>query len=177
MPRTKKKGKLFLNFKKLRFYVVSCSCVPAYLIHVSFLKGMQKRTPPKNKKKKKKKWSPNFQGAGLTSKQRSRSWQENANWNLRGFSHNKNAQLEWSFELPAILMMIVFWPVCTQISITKVNLNCAIQMMVWRCFPVTHRSLKSCSEFAVWMHWPLFVIWGGGGGGGGATWPSKPLPR
>ena len=39
-----------------------------------------------------------------------------------------------------VILMTVFWPVCMQISITKANLNCAIQMMVRRCFPVTHIS-------------------------------------
>ena len=42
-----------------------------------------------------------------------------------------------------VILMMVYWPVCTQISITKSNLNCSIQMMVRRCFPVTHLSIHA----------------------------------
>ena len=54
--------------------------------------------------------------------------------------------------------MTVFWSVCEQISITKANLNCAIQM-VRRCFPVTHlsnhaaKSPYECPDLQI-------VIWG-----------------
>ena len=52
----------------------------------------------------------------------------------RGSSHeSKVRNLKRSFELCIILMM-VFWTVCMQISIAMRNLNCAIQMTVWRCF-------------------------------------------
>ena len=46
-------------------------------------------------------------------------------------------------------------PVCTQISITKAIMNCAIQMMVQRCFTVTHLSnyaAKSPYECLLTMH-------------------------
>ena len=55
--------------------------------------------------------------------------------------------------------MTVFWPVCTQISITKANLYCAIQVMVQRCFPLTHlsnhaaKSRYECIDLKI-------VIWG-----------------
>ena len=53
--------------------------------------------------------------------------------NLRGSSHeSRNAQLECSF-----IVMMVFWPVCTQISITNWLL------MVRRCCPVMHLSKHS----------------------------------
>ena len=76
-----------------------------------------------------------------------------------------------------VILMTVFWPVCTQISIIKGNLNCAIQMMVRRYFPVTRLSnhaAKSPYELTCKL-WFFFFFWFffGGGGGGGATWPSN----
>ena len=48
---------------------------------------------------------------------------------LRGFHMRAKCKISMIIELRIILMM-VFWPVCTQISITKGNLNSAIQIMV-----------------------------------------------
>ena len=44
----------------------------------------------------------------------------------------------WMIIWVTIILMMVFWPVCMQISITKGNLNFVILMTVQRCFPVTH---------------------------------------
>ena len=70
-----------------------------------------------------------------------------------------------------VILMIVFWPVCTQISITKCNLNCAIQVMVRRCFAVTHLSnhtVKSSCEcldlkIVILLLLLLFFFFFGGG--------------
>ena len=56
------------------------------------------------------------------------------------FTREQKCAIRMIVQVTVILMM-VFWPVCMQISITrKGNLNCAIQIMVPRCFPVTHLS-------------------------------------
>ena len=67
----------------------------------------------------------------------------------RVFTREQSAKFEWSFEL-RIILMTVFWPVCMQITITKGHLNCAIQMMVQWCFPVTllsNHAANSLYEF------------------------------
>ena len=53
-----------------------------------------------------------------------------------------------------IILMMVFWPVCTQISITKGDLICAIQNDGMGVIS-SDASLKSRSEITVWMPWPL----------------------
>ena len=91
---------------------------------------------------------------------------------LSAFTWEQSAKFEWSCELRIILMM-VFWPcVYKQISITKGNLNCAIQIMVRRCFPVTHLSNHAANSRPVWMPWPLNCDFEGG-----ATWPSNHFRR
>ena len=91
----------------------------------------------------------------LKDKWKARSWPTKAT--LRVFTREQSAQFEWSFEL-RIIRITVFWPKCTQISITKhnFNLNSAIQMMVWSCFPVT-----LLSNHAAKSHWPLNCDIGG----------------
>ena len=69
------------------------------------------------------------------------------------FTREQSAKFEWSLEL-RIIPMTVFWPVCTQISITKGlfelrNSNDGPEMFS------SGASLKSRSENAVWMPWPL----------------------
>ena len=61
-----------------------------------------------------------------------------------------------------IIRMTVFFTMCMQNYIAMRNLNCAIQMMVRRCFPVTY-----LSNHAAKSPWPLNCDLGGG-----ATWPN-----
>ena len=56
---------------------------------------------------------------------------------------------------------MVFWTVCTQNYIAMCNLNCAFQMMVRRCFPVTHLSNHAAKSLYEWP-WPLNCDLGGG---------------
>ena len=69
-----------------------------------------------------------------------------------------------------VILMTVVWPVCKQISITKANVNCAIQMLVQRCFSVTHLSNHTvkCRMNALtsklWFFFFFFFFLGGGGG-------------
>ena len=69
----------------------------------------------------------------------SQRWMQQYHMELRGFLHEGKSVHAFRICVTVILMT-VFWPVCMQISITRGNLNCAIQMMVWRCFPVAHLS-------------------------------------
>ena len=71
-----------------------------------------------------------------------------------------------------VILMTVFWPMCTQISITKGNLNCAIQMMR-RCFPVTHLSNHAAKSPYECLDLKI-VIWGGGGGQSYVTFEQLP---
>ena len=60
-----------------------------------------------------------------------------------------------------IIRMTVFWTGCMQIYIAMINLNCAIQMMVRRCFLVTHLSNHAAkSPYECLDLW--IMIWGGG---------------
>ena len=78
------------------------------------------------------------------------------------FSHEskvRNLNDHSSCEFWMIIRMTVFWTVCTQNYIAMRNLKCAIQMMVRRCFPVTHlsnyaaKSPYECLDLKI-------VIWG-----------------
>ena len=51
-----------------------------------------------------------------------------------------------SYCIPIMLMM-VFWPVCLQIRITKANFNCEIQML---CFPAMHL-WNDAGKSLLWM--------------------------
>ena len=66
-----------------------------------------------------------------------------------------------------IIRMTVFLTVCTQNYIAMRNLNCAIQMTIRRCFPVTYLS-NHAGKSPYKMPWPLNCDLGGG-----ATWPSN----
>ena len=58
---------------------------------------------------------------------------------VRMFSHESKCAIRIIIQVMVILMKVV-WPMCTQIIITKAILNCEIQMMVRKCFPVMHLS-------------------------------------
>ena len=61
-----------------------------------------------------------------------------------------------------VIPMTVFWPVCTEISITKANLNYTIQIL--RCFPVTHLSNQAAKSPYECLDLYIVIFLGGGGG-------------
>ena len=84
---------------------------------------------------------------------------------LSVFTRGQKCAIRMIIRVNGILLK-VFWPVCTQISITRGNLNCAIEMMVRRCFPVTHLSNHAAKLpyecFDVYIC-DFFLLGGGGG--------------
>ena len=53
---------------------------------------------------------------------------------VKGFYHTRA-----KCEIRVIILIMVFWPVCTQvIRIMNANFDCKVQTMIRRCFPVMH---------------------------------------
>ena len=85
-----------------------------------------------------------------TCEDRAKTWlQFYEGFHTRAKVQNLNDHLSYR-----IILMTIFWPVCTQISITNGNLNCAIQIMIQRCFPVTHLSNHAAKSLCE-VPWPL----------------------